>query len=62
MDGQQTLESTEFSVNHSWVPEMLVLPAQGQALPFPKANHPDPQLPGCENTASPLHPDSTAVI
>ena len=62
MDGQQTLEGAEFSANHSWVPEMFVLPAQRQALPFPKTNHPNSQLSGCENTAFPLHPDLRVVM
>lgn len=41
MDGQQALEGAEFSANYSWVPEMFVLPAQRQALPFPKTKHPN---------------------
>lgn len=62
MDGQQSVEGAEFGANRSWVPEMFVLLAQRQTLPFPKAKHPNSQFSGCENTAFPLHPDSMVVF
>lgn len=46
MGEQKMLEGAEFSPNHSWVPEMFVLLAQRQKLPFPKTKHPNSQLLG----------------
>lgn len=46
MGEQKMLEGAEFSPNHSWVPEMFVLQAQRQKLPFPKTKHPNSQLLG----------------
>lgn len=54
--------SWKVGANHSWVPEMFVLLARRQILPFPKIKHPNSQVSGCENTVFLLHPDSMVVV
>lgn len=57
MGEEEMLEEAEFRPKHSWVPEMFVLLAQRQKLPFPNTKRPNSQLLGRENTAFPLSLD-----